>query len=167
MIAFYFSASYPPRHPNPLTSWLPQRQCYEYKMQSLVPWSPFLVPLLHSFEASSSLIWAWVPPVFKLTSTAHRRTTYGVTPFYPSTLKSWFLRFRQRLSSHRNRRSSKDLANSTSSLSNGDARGKHRSGSSDSGASGQLGKTQRKNSNSIFRFRAASSRSARRYPSTS
>lgn len=75
--------------------WLQQYQGHEYELQSLVPWSPFVVPLLHSFEGSSSLLWAWVPDAFKLLNTAHHRTTYAVMPYYPGTLKTWFERFRQ------------------------------------------------------------------------
>lgn len=75
--------------------WLQKYQGHEYELQSLVPWSPFVVPLLHSFEGSSSLLWAWVPDAFKLLDTAHHRTTYAVMPYYPGTLKTWFDRFRQ------------------------------------------------------------------------
>ena len=79
---------------NSYEDWLMEFQGHEYDLQSRVPWSPFVVPLLYSFEGSSSLLWAWVPQVFKSCDTAHRRTTYAVMPYYPGTLKAWFDRFR-------------------------------------------------------------------------
>ena len=79
---------------NSYDEWLMEFQGHEYELQSRVPWSPFVVPLLHSFEGSSSLLWAWVPQVFKSCDVAHRRTTYAVMPYYPGTLKAWFDRFR-------------------------------------------------------------------------